>query len=373
MVNVPPTHVTDAEIEQFHRRQLTPEVLLPLTDHLADCDDCRRRVAKGGDQATASALLRKALGIDLDEHVSELDIQAVAGGTLSGDRRDEVTAHLDQCRACAEEVRDLQAFIARSTPAGGRRWRWTAGALAAAAVLIVGIALGWLSRSNGARPVASLVDASGVVTLDSRGSLAGVDALGDSDRERVRQAIHTGRLSLPSTLSALNDRGGALLGPADAPPFRVVAPLGMVVLDTQPTLRWTPLAGAAAYIVTLQEQTTGHTISSSPLTRDQWVVDHPLTRGATYTWQVAGSVQGGAEMVAPRPPAPAARFRVLDAQAASQLQTLPASHLVRGILYANAGLVADAERELAALSAQNPDSEIASTLLRQIRTIGGDR
>jgi hypothetical protein len=194
-----------------------------------------------------------------------------------------------------------------------------------------------------------------------------VGALGPEDRARVREAVQAARLSLPSTLSELNGRASTLMGPPDAPEFHLVAPLGTVVLDTQPMLRWTPIPGATTYIVTLQDQATGHTISSSPLARNEWVPDHPLTRGATYAWQVAGSVSGSAEVVAPRPPAPPARFRVLDSPAANQFQTLPASHLVRGVLYANAGLIADAERELAALSAQNPNSEVADTLLKQIR------
>jgi anti-sigma factor RsiW len=54
MVNVPPTHATEAEIEQFHRRQLPGDALLALTDHLAGCDECRRRVAeRGGAQLAA--------------------------------------------------------------------------------------------------------------------------------------------------------------------------------------------------------------------------------------------------------------------------------------------------------------------------------
>jgi hypothetical protein len=367
MVNVPPTHVTDAEIEQFHQRQLPPDVLLPLADHVADCDDCRRRIAERGDPATASASLREELGIGADEHVSELDLQALVDGGLDQGRREEIAAHLDRCPACAEDIRDLRAFVAESIRPAFLRWRWSLGALAAAAALVVGVAFGWLSRSDSPRQIASFVDESGLVTLDSRGSLAGVGALAPSDREKVREAVEAGRLSLPSTLSELTGRGSTLMGTVDAPEFRLVAPLGTVVLDTRPMLRWTPVSGATSYVVTLQDQATGHAISSAPLARTEWVPDVPLTRGATYAWQVAGSVSGGTEIVVPRPPAPPARFRVLDSSAAGQLQGLPESHLVRGVLYANAGLVADAERELAALSAQNPNSEVADRLLTQIR------
>jgi hypothetical protein len=367
MVKVAPTHVTDAEIEQFQRRQLPGDALLRLTDHLAGCDDCRRRLADRGDTAMASASLQAELGIEGDGHVPELEIQALVDGRLEAERRDAILAHIVRCPACAEEVRDLRAFVASSIAPARARWTWTLGALAAAAVLVLGVAFGWLARRDSPRQVASFLDGSGVVTLDSRGSLAGVGALAASDGERVRESVATGRLSLPPGLAELNDRGGTLLGPAADPEFRVVTPLGTVVLDTQPTLRWTPLPGAVTYIITLQDQATGHTISSSPLTSNEWVPDHPLTRGTTYTWQVAGTVSGGTEIVAPRPPAPPARFRVLDSSTADRFQTLPASHLVRGVLYANAGLVADAERELAALSAQNPNSEVADKLLKEIR------
>ena len=68
-------------------------------------------------------------------------------------------------------------------------------------------------------------------------------------------------------------------------------------------------------------------------------------------------------ILSPRPPA---RFTVLVSSAASQFQALPASHLVGGVLYASAGVIADAEHEHAALSA-NPNSEVPGTLLKQIR------
>ena len=118
--------------------------------------------------------------------------------------------------------------------------------------------------------------------------------------------------------------------------------------------------------MTLQDQSYGETMNSPPLPRTQWAPERPLERGRTYAWQVAASA-GGKEDVAPKPPAPPARFTVADASDAVRLERLPASHLVRGVLYANAGLLDDAERELAALSVQNPNSEVADRLLKQIR------
>ena len=117
-MTVPPTHVTDADIERFRRRQLPGDALVPFADHLASCGDCRRRVAERSDVAAASGSLQEALGIGGDDHVAESEIQAFVDGGLDTDRRGEISAHLAQCPACAEEVRDLQGFAAQLSRPG---------------------------------------------------------------------------------------------------------------------------------------------------------------------------------------------------------------------------------------------------------------
>ena len=122
---------------------------------------------------------------------------------------------------------------------------------------------------------------------------------------------------------------------------------------------------ATTYVVTLQDQSTGQTISSPPVTGNEWAPDQPLTRGTTYAWQVAGSRcrRNGNR----RAEASGSARQVHGGGRSGQptgFERLPASHLVRGVLYANAGLLDDAERELAALSAQNPNSEVADRLLK---------
>jgi hypothetical protein len=365
-VTVPPTHVTDVDIERFRERRLPGNTLVAFTDHLASCGECRRRVAERADVAKAWGTLQDALGVSSDGHVAESEIHAFVDDSLDADRRREVSTHLAHCRPCTEEVHDLQALAAVFGRPAPLRRPWMYGALAAAAVLVLGVALTLWSRTQGSRQVAALEDATGQVTLDSRGSLAGVGALGSADQDRVRQALETGRLVVPPTLADLIGRRGALMGPADIPGFHLVAPVGTAVLGTSPTLRWTPLPGATTYLVTLQEQASGETMNSPPLTGAEWTPERPLIRGRSYAWQVAGSTNGR-ETVTPKPPDPPARFMVAEAPDAVRLERLPASHLVRGVLYANAGLLDDAERELAALSVQNPNSEVADRLLKQIR------
>jgi hypothetical protein len=45
------------------------------------------------------------------------------------------------------------------------------------------------------------------------------------------------------------------------------------------------------------------------------------------------------------------------------------SHLTLGLLYADAGLLSEAEREFRLLRAANPNSELARNLLRQIQAL----
>ena len=52
------------------------------------------------------------------EHVSEEDVQGFVNGALDDERRSEVIRHLEQCRDCGEEIRDLQRFASQYK--GGR-------------------------------------------------------------------------------------------------------------------------------------------------------------------------------------------------------------------------------------------------------------
>ena len=85
------------------------------------------------------------------------------------------------------------------------------------------------------------------------------------------------------------------------------------------------------------------------------------------------AIKDGQEVTAPRPPAPQARFRILDQAKADELanarREYASSHLALGLLYAEAGLLKEAEEELRALQTANPDSEIARSLLNQVQAM----
>ena len=112
-------------------------------------------------------------------------------------------------------------------------------------------------------------------------------------------------------------------------------------------------------------------ITSSPqLTDLTWATTLPL--GHVYSWQVK-AIKDGSEITSPRPPAPQAKFRILDQAKVNELanarRTHASSHLTLGLLYADAGLLREAEQEFRLLQKANPNSDLARNLLRQVQSI----
>jgi hypothetical protein len=85
---------------------------------------------------------------------------------------------------------------------------------------------------------------------------------------------------------------------------------------------------------------------------------------------VTATLDGGQAAVAPVPPSPPARFRILEPARRADLERDRAasagSHLVLGVVFAQAGLLDDAERELRALARENPQSDLARRLLQSV-------
>jgi hypothetical protein len=159
-------------------------------------------------------------------------------------------------------------------------------------------------------------------------------------------------------------------GEARRAEFSVIEPVGAVTLSDRPIFRWSQLNGATGYLVEVYDERFGLAAASPQITDHSWTAAQPLKRGGIYYWQVK-AVKDGRELKAPRPPAPQAKFRVLDAARANELaharRVYAPWRLVLGVLYARAGLAHEAEREFRALQEANPNSELAHRLLKQVR------
>ena len=418
-------HLTQKQVEDYSRRQLPAAELLAVSDHLGECDACRERIESN--DAAFFALHEAAFAEhESATHLTADQTAAYVDKHLAGEALQLVDDHLTGCEQCALAVADLRAFRNETAPSLDREfgpttmpvapakigWREKFVSLfkvaptpafggAALAVLLLA-AIGWIiwrmPRENkqevvvaptpvsqptpavepsplpppSAPPVvAQLNDGNGTLSVDQQGKLSGADNLPPAYQERVKKALTSPTLERSSQLAGLTRTSGTLMGSDNQPRgFAVVEPVGEVVLSNRPTFRWSALEGASAYVVEVYDDQFKLVASSPQLTERSWTTS--LARGKVYSWQVKAT-KDGEEVTSPRPPAPQAKFRVLDQARANEIakakQAYGSSHLTLGLLYADAGLLREAEEEFRLLRQANPNSEIARRLLRQVQSI----
>ena len=369
-------------------------------------------------------------------HLTAEQTAAYVDGTLSGEGLQTVSDHLSSCEHCALSVEDLRAFRDEVAPSLEReyrpaavppstegRWRRAFASLpalfrvspvpafgAALAVILLAV-FGWLiwrttrqaeprqevvvtpstqptpvvvaptpsvpeptpTQPEPAPAVAQLNDGGGRLTLDREGRLSGADALPPAYREMLKETLDGRRIERSPQLRGLSRPGSSLMSSeTEGDAFSVLDPVGDVLLTDRPTFRWSALDGASVYVVEVYDEAFNLLASSPQLTARSWTAPQTLPRGKVYSWQVK-AIKDGQELKSPRPPAPQARFRVLDRAKADELarakRAYPSSHLTLALLYADAGLLKEAEQELRLLQRANPGSELARTLLRQVQAL----
>ena len=458
-------HLTGEAIELYRARRASAAEALAAQNHVADCADCRARLAAAVEADAALLSFRDQLAQDddfgADSHLPYEQLALYVDGGLDEVEREIADSHLSLCEDCAADLTDLRQYaglaasaelkpaarpIRDESPSTWRRFVALIGsfarpipAAAAAALLLVALGGVWLATRDGSVPrvdeearvkpgtyqaptpavapeqknvpsptpppvetisaptvdnsgrpsnvaapsinpappaseLVALNDGGSHVTLDRRGRLQGLEGAPPDARLAVSLALRSRRIEPSSALNGLAEEGGdTLMGSGAAAPasFAPRGPVGKVVRETRPAFSWSPLAGARSYTVSVVDAKFRPVTQSRALNQTSWTTDAPLVRGAVYSWQVTATLEDGTEVTAPAAPAPQARFRVLDADANDRLTRLekaaPTSRLARGVAYAQAGLLDEAEAELKELLKENPRSQVARDLLRSLR------
>lgn len=222
--------------------------------------------------------------------------------------------------------------------------------------------------------LAQLNDGAGQVILDREGKLSGVEHLSPPYQQMVKRALTDQQLEKSPFLTGLTRPGSLVIrgGDDQGGKFSVIEPIGKVMLSDHPAFRWSRLDGATSYVVEIYDNKFAPVATSPQLTDHSWTPPQSLQRGAIYSWQVK-AIKDGQEFITPRAPAPQAKFRILDQAKANELvrarRTYASSHLALALLYAQAGLLDEAERELRALQKANPNSAIVRRLLTNVRAL----
>jgi anti-sigma factor RsiW len=420
-------HLSEREIEIYRSGEGEEAARQGTAAHLAVCDDCVKRVYNAEHSILAVNALKEAFLFSADEdpfHLSQADLKEYVLGHAAQADRIICESHIDICETCREEFRLLSAVhtSARSKahsstePFAWLRSGWLASTpmrVAAAIALIGLLAFGVLlirrrssapalvadTGSQGTPSVSVSVDPSKdgaanetthsgpaasqpsivqlkdngkEIGLDPQNKLTGLDELDQSTQRLVKNALAGEPLARPSVLDELSAPRIKLLGEqSDENAFQLLSPLGKIITETRPTLRWRRLNGATSYVASVFDSKFNLVTRSASLSQPTWTVSAPLLRGQNYVWEVT-AVKEGKEVVVPVAPAPRAQFRILDADKLSALQTLkrqkPTSHLALGLTYARLGLLRDAEAEFQYLLKENPDSAVAKKLLRTVQS-----
>ncbi len=222
--------------------------------------------------------------------------------------------------------------------------------------------------------VARLNDGEGQLILDRNNKLSGVDHLPPVYQQLVKEALTNQQLERSPLLAGLTRPGSSLMsgGDTQGARFSVIEPVGKVMISDYPTFRWSRLDGATGYVVEVYDEKFNLVATSPQLTDNSWTAPQSLKPGEIYSWQVKAG-KDGQEFISPRPPAPQAKFRILDQAKANELvqarRTFASSHLTLGLLYVQAGLLDEAEREFRALQKANPNSAIVRQLLANVQAL----
>ena len=402
---------------------LTPAELLGVDDHLAECAECRRLIESMLNNDVAGLYADLTAEAAVEQHLSFDQTAAYVDGLLTGEGRRMVEDHLASCAMCAPLVDDLRAFRNEIAPELDREYRpqnpaertpkeprrhVAAAALRAslpkiplwiyaALVLLFAAAAAWLiavSQRTGpqiahtpptpapspsisepsptpeAAPViVRLNDGGTSLALDAQGRLTGADQWPSEYRRMAADALLNQKAPGSPLLAGLIRRGSSLMSGDDAVRrFALIEPVGKVLDADRPVFKWTRLDGADGYIVEIYDAQFNLVSSSPTLTGLSWTSPR-LPRGRAYSWQVK-AISGGQEFIAPHPTAPQAKFRILDQAAAAEIararRDYASSHLLLGLLYARAGLLAEAEQEFRALQKANPHSDAARKLTASV-------
>ncbi len=395
-------HLTPDQIARYLKRALSAGELVAAGEHLAGCEPCRELASDAQTLSTGFAFLRRDLetqGKLAPTHLEYEQLEAYVDNDADEVDREIVDSHVELCRMCREELRDLQKFrgsleareiaphvgqqgsvepLTLHASAGDQEmptfasadesaargfteatrepathfWRhpgYLAGFASAVAIVIV---IAWIVPTR--HSVAKLPNAE-----QTTGSAIGPES---------QQELQT-----PAQLSALIGKTGTLLGnSAQGEPFLLLTPVGTFVEDERPTFRWRPLAGASSYEITVFDAELNEVAASPALSGTDWKSSAQLERGKVYLWQVAATTDGE-QVVAPVPPAPEAKFEVLDLAHAKELEQLkreqPNAHLILGRAYAKAGVLDAAEKEFRLVSGSDADYTLAQKFIHDLKAL----
>ena len=358
-------HLDEKQLAQYRDQNLDAAELLAIDDHLSGCEQCRARLEAGMNAAAWSNLGRSD-----DRHFTYEQIVAYIDGTASLEQRRDMEEHLRRCPRCAADCDDLRTFSDEMRRPRRRPAAYYVALGSIAAAVLAGFLVLWsverkppaTQSAQAPKLVAEVRDGGAVYAVDARGGLLAPAGFSPADRELIRSALIGAPLHSQVPDALLGRRTVVLRGAVSDESFRLLSPVAERVLSDRPRFQWEPIKGATGYkveILTVDYETAAE---SPKITATEWTPGKALDRGKTYSWQVTALRRDG-DVVAPRAPAPEARFEIVDAETAQRVEEARRhSRLLAAVLESNAGLRDDALQDIAPLEKENPGSPVLQRL-----------
>ncbi len=187
--------------------------------------------------------------------------------------------------------------------------------------------------------------------------------LSNNEREAVRESLQVGRIQISKDLALLKEN--PILRGNEKITVPQISPKDEATLGNRPVLRWESLENYEYKIIIL-DQGLKKIAESGVLSQNSLQIEKPIPAGF-YFWKVLARKQGAAEFEQTENKA---FFKIVGEAEKSRIEKakkLTKSNLVTAVLYARAGLLREAERELNAELKKNPDSVKARKMLEQVR------
>lgn len=410
-------HLSQLQLTGYSGRTLDGDELLAVDRHLASCDVCHEKLVRISSPVPGRPASEEPFHLTYEEH-----LEAYVEGKANDIDREIIESHIAYCSTCADELSDLQEFRRQPqyavSPSKWKLWidSWRQpvriphfSTALVFAILILAITVAvilWTTyrasrsveqtgitppankieqpspenQANGSdqpkdepeEPLIALNDGGGQVTMDQQGRVEGLGSLPPDLKQAVERTLATRRLQMTKPLADLSVPGKLRDEATEQNTFLPLAPVGAVIESDQPTFRWRKVEDGHVYSVTIYDSRLRNIENSGPLEGTTWTPSTPLKRGVTYTWQIR-AVKDGTTIISPKPPAPEARFRVLDSATLTTLGDVKRvhgkSHLAMGVFYWKHGLLDEAEREFEALVNANRQSRVAAQLLASLRSL----
>lgn len=219
-------------------------------------------------------------------------------------------------------------------------------------------------------PVVALKDGAGAVEMRLR--LPSGISLPRDLAEAAAELLSKGRVtpaeSVEQAIAQLSPEGEAVRSGDEAAPAPL-APVRAFALSDRPTFRWTPVKGAAGYVVSLFQGQPRRLLWEKKVQAANELgfpaEQPPLRPGATYAWTVEAQLANQSSH------SNLVKFQTLAAARRAEVRRLSrryaGSHLILAALYEREGLYDEAEQALQSLLRQNPKNELARRLLATLQ------